>query len=354
MKLRTLIIMAAATAVSAVEAPAQTVVYSLPSTTIHLTVEAICSHYTPGPYAEYAKKYLGIDVPQEEKTTYTLSNIRLLPYLEADRSGHHILNLDRLRNKTASTSFFEFTSQGLIMLSDDHRGIADSWRFPSLNSPDEDMLASVATGNLTSTETVLYKTESDGEGGFERIAFTQSQVVEKNPEMKAREAAAMILELRQDRINIITGDTDATFSGDALRAAIEEIGRIEDRLTSLFTGTVTTSVETKSFDIIPGSSDNEEIVIAFRISNNQGLMPADEISGRPIVMEIIPETSVEHNDRTDTDDSGRSSAHDALLYRVPSVCTIKITDGQSLLLKTRIPVYQKGDTLSFPLSALTK
>ena len=32
----------------------------------------------------------------------------------------------------------------------------------------------------------------------------------------------MILSLRQNRINIITGNTDATFSGDALRAAIEE------------------------------------------------------------------------------------------------------------------------------------
>lgn len=53
----------------------------------------------------------------------------------------------------------------------------------------------------------------------------------------------MILSLRQQRINIITGNTDATFSGDALRAAVEEIGRLEEEYMSLFTGTVGTSVQ---------------------------------------------------------------------------------------------------------------
>ena len=65
--------------------PDGVVIYSLPLTTIHLTVEAVCETYTPGPYSGYAKKYLGIDVPQEASTKYTLSKIRMTPYLEADR-----------------------------------------------------------------------------------------------------------------------------------------------------------------------------------------------------------------------------------------------------------------------------
>lgn len=56
--------------------PDGVVIYSLPSTSLHLTVEAVCETYTPGPYCQWAKKYLGIDVPQEASTKYTLSNIK--------------------------------------------------------------------------------------------------------------------------------------------------------------------------------------------------------------------------------------------------------------------------------------
>lgn len=37
-------------------------VYSLPSTSLHLAVEAEREVYTPGPYAKFAKKYLGLDI----------------------------------------------------------------------------------------------------------------------------------------------------------------------------------------------------------------------------------------------------------------------------------------------------
>ena len=236
MKLKILTILTASV-LSAVNLFGQTVVYSLPSTTIHLTVEAVRSSYTPGPYAGYAKKYLGIDVPLEESVTYTLSNIRLTPCLEADRSRSYVLNLGGAGKKASPMPFMQFTSQGLVILSNDDNVNGSTWRFPSMASGDSDMLASKATGNLTSAETVLYR---------ERVAYKQSQVVEKSLEKKAQEAASMILNLRQNRINIITGNTDATFSGDALRAAIEETSRIEEDLMRLFTGSTSCSVQTTS------------------------------------------------------------------------------------------------------------
>lgn len=360
MKLRTLIIMAAATAVSAAEAPAQTVAYSLPSTSFHITVEAICSSYTPGPYAEYAKKYLGIDIPQKAHTSYNLSSIRLTPYLEADKDKCFIINLDGLRNNISSFPFIKFTSQGLIMMSDDQDNIENSWRFSTSSTSDREMLESKATDNLTSTESILYRNDWDNQGGYERIAFKQSHVIEKNTEKKAQEAAAMILELREHRFNIITGNTDATFSGDALRAAIEEIGRIEDRLMSLFIGSATHSTQIMSFDAIPDSSHSKEILIAFRISDTQGLLPADNLSGRPIVMEITPENTSSATEQvieqTENNYASRfrASKHGSIYYKIPAVCTVKITDGQKVLLQNRIPIYQKGQTQTFPVNLLTK
>lgn len=252
--------------------PDGVVIYSLPMTSIHLSVEAVCETYTPGPYSKWAKKYLGIDVPQEASTSYTLSNIRMTPYLEADRSCSYIVNLDGFLGEASPASFFEFSSQGLLLLSDESKGKGDSWRFPSI-APGTEVLSSEATANLTSTETTLYRTVRNESGGYDRVAVRQSQVVEKSPEKKAQEAAAMILSLRENRINIITGNTDATFSGDALRAAVEEIGRLEEEYMSLFTGTTATSLQQMSFDVVPESGKSEELTVAFRLSDTQGLLP---------------------------------------------------------------------------------
>lgn len=341
--------------------PDGVVIYSLPTTVIRLSVEAVCETYTPGPYSQWAKKYLGIDVPQEAGSTYTLSRISMTPYIEADRSCSYIVNLDGLLGDASPASFFEFSSQGLLVLSDENKGRSDSWRFPSI-APGQEDLGSGATSNLTSTETTLYRTVRNESGGYDRVAVRQSQVVEKSPEKKAAEAASMILSLRQSRIDIITGNTDATFSGDALRAAIDEISRLEEEYMSLFTGTRVTSTQTKSFDVVPGAGKEEELTIAFRISDTQGLLPSDNVSGRPIVMETVPEDNEDFYTEQVIDEAKASRArakYEAatrgdIYYRVPGICTVRVIDGQDLILESRVPVYQKGQELSFPISVIVK
>lgn len=338
------------------------IIYSLPSTTIHLEVKAICESYTPGPYAGFAKKYLGIDVSEKESTKYTLSDIRITPYMEADRSRSYIINLEGMLRNASQASFLKLSSQGLILLSDENKGGENTWRFPSY-APGSSSLESEATGNLTSEETTLYRTGLNSDGEYERIAYKQSQVVEKSTEKKAQEAASMILYLRQQKINIITGNTDATFSGDALRAAVEEINSTEAKLMSLFTGSTRTSVQTMNFDVVPAKGHEEEMTVAFRISDTHGLLPSDDISGRPIVMEIVPEqeeVDLQTEQITSGSTSGRrrtsyeAAGRDDIVYRIPAICTVRITDGQDLILKCRMPVYQKGQDLTFPLTMMIK
>ena len=342
-------------------APDGVVVYSLPLTTVRLDVEAVCETYIPGPYCQWAKKYLGIDVPQEASTSYTLSRIRMTPYLEADRSCSYVVNLDGMLGEASPASFFEFSSQGLLLLSDENKGNVNSWRFPSM-APGSGTLASEATANLTSTETTLYRSVRTEGGGYDRVAVRQSQVVEKSTEKKAQEAASMILSLRENRLNIITGNTDATFSGDALRAAVEEIGRLEEEYMRLFTGTVSSSVQAMSFDVVPASGPEEELTMAFRISDSHGLLPPDDITGRPVVMEIVPEDAEDFYSEQvvgEVEAAKPRAKHEAALrgniyYRVPAICSVRIVDGQNLILKSRVPVYQKGQDLSFPVHVLVK
>lgn len=325
------------------------VVYNLPSTSFRLEVKALKTVYTPGPYAKYAEKYLGIKASERPSVTYALESIKLVPYLEADRSAKYIISLGSNPSENVRDLFMKFTSQGMIMLSDQYKGDAEYWRFPALRE-DAGSIAQSATENITSQESVLYKNVNNGKGGVDRVAITQTYKVFKSPEVKASEAAKMIFDIREKRLAIVTGDTDATFSGDALRASVETLDRLEHEYLNLFLGTYETAEQKMSYDVLPKAETGRQIIVAFRVSETDGLVSADEITGRPIVMEILPETeTVAAVNEPEKEARKSRSDFDRLYYRVPSVCAVRILDGTEVLLQARVPVYQAGEVLSFPI-----
>ena len=167
-------------------------------------------------------------------------------------------------------------------------------------------------------------------------------VVEKSLEQKAAETANTILDLRRQRLQIVTGDTDATYSGEAMGAAIEELTRLEQEYMTLFTGYSDYQTQKMRFDVIPEAGRENQMYIAFRISDKSGLVPADDMSGKPVVMEIVPQAIAQ----TEL----RNSASNVIHYRIPAICTVKLKNGADLLLQSRIPVYQLGQESSLPAS----
>ena len=330
------------------EQPSGTVIYSLPSTSIMMTVVAEKETFIAGPYAQYAQKYMGSEARTEDAVTYTLKSIDLAPYLEADPSTRIAINLSG--KGTPAANFLQLCSQGLIVASDSYTGKPEAWRFPSIANNDV-FAGKDVDGNLTSTTTTLYKTVNTAEG-FQRVAVSQSQVVEKSLEKKAQETANTIFDLRRSRMQIVTGDTDATYSGEAMQAAIAEITRMEQEYMSLFYGTSVTSLQTMNFDVVPTASNAKQMYVAFRISETEGLLPANEVAGRPIVLELTYDKPASVT--TAGVSSSKGAAAGMVYYRVPVVATARVMDGSQMLLQTRIPVYQLGQTVSFPLNSVLK
>lgn len=324
-------------------------VYSLPSTSLHLEVEAQREVYTPGPYAKFAKKYLGLDVNVEPYERYNLLSVKVTPYLEADMEKRYAVNL--IGMDALSSTFFQMTSQGLVIMSDQNKGDSEYWRFPTLAENHENAGVE-ATQTFTSVETTLYKNVRNAQGGYDKVAIQQSQVVEKSLERKAQEIANEIFKLRKQRVQIITGDTDATFSGEALGAAVDEITRIEQDYLSLFIGKMESAVQKVGFDVVPKEGNGRQLYVAFRVSDKQGLLMPDNVSGRPIVLELTPETAQTPalNAQDFASPKSKKVNSGTIYYRVPAICTLKIIDGQELLLQTRIPVYQMGETIEMSAS----
>lgn len=301
-------------------------VYSLPKTSLSLEVETVIETFHAGPYAEYAKKYLGIDARHEDSSSSRIVKVVMTPRVEADMSA-------RFSAAVPASALGSFTSQGLVCVSGDVAASSSTWRFPSAMRTDFSDRG--VTSNHAVESTKLYKT--DEEGMVSEI--TQSVLVEKTPDRRAAEAAEMIFKLRNTRIQIITGDTDMTYSGQAMGDAVAEMKRLEKEYLSLFVGYTDVQTQVYNVEVVPDASKSSQQYVAFRLSETDGAVAADDLSGKPVVLELTPE-AVAPVAAGDAKGGKGALVH----YRVPAVCRVKLYEGTSMLLDSRVPVYQLGAT----------
>jgi hypothetical protein len=318
--------------------------YSLPSTVISIDVEAVQEKFYAGPYAKYAEKYLGIKPRVKDETTIQLTQVRMTPLVEPDQSRRYSIDV---KKKVESSTMMKLASGGFVTFADAKYGDQAVWRFPTAEEKG-DFAGKGVSSNLTSGSTTLYK-KDDKESTYNRIAVQQDMVVEKTLEQKAAETAEMILKLRKQRLQIVTGDTDATYSGEAMGAAIEELTRLENEYMILFTGYSERQPQHMTFEVIPDPAKESQMYVAFRMSETGGLVPADNLSGKPVLMEIAVQDFVQP-----TGAEEKKSKDVAVYYRIPAACTVKLLDGMNLILQSRMPIYQLGQESSLPVNMVLK
>ena len=325
------------------EAGAQsgTVIYSLPRTTVNIKVKARREAFTAGPYAAYAQKYLSVAAETKNSSACILQKVTVTPFVEADPASRYSVSIPE---KYAS-HFLQLRTQGLVALADDYAEKPASWRFAS-QAAGQRFEGVDPQGNLGTETTVLYKAVKTDEG-YERVPVTQDQVVEKSPDRKAADAAAVIFSLREKRQQIATGDTDATFSGEALQAAIDEITRLEEKYLTLFYGIREIFIEEKSFDVTPSPDAKNQTYVAFRISDANGVLPASASEGSAVTMELLPEPLVKPELQSER------TKETVVRYRIPVIARCRLVHDGRILIENRFPVYQLGEESTLPLNVLT-
>ena len=313
--------------------------YSLPSTVISIDVEAVQEKFYAGPYAKYAEKYLGIKPRMKDENTVQLTQVRMTPLVEPDQTRRYSVDV---KKRVEEATLMKLASGGFVTFADAKHGDQTVWRFPTEEKGD--FSGKGVSSNLTSGSTTLYR-KDDRESAYNRIAVQQDMVIEKT----AAETAAMILKLRKQRLQIVTGDTDATYSGEAMGAAIEELTRLENEYMTLFTGYSEKQPQHMTFEVIPDPAKENQMYVAFRMSEAGGLVPADNLSGKPVVMEIVPQAFAQPEVKDE-----KKSKDVGVYYRIPAACTVKLLDGMDLIFQTRMPIYQLGQESSLPVNMVLK
>lgn len=275
--------------------------YTLPQTVIKVSVDVVRNAHYAGELAAFSEQMLGTVVPQKDTFRTLITKVRIEAVAEADLSDWHTL----IKPVGTKTAYLTMTPQGYV-----------SGRV-----------------RLTPTDAACCVPMAPAR---ERLSGSAQVSAES-----AKTVADKILELRSMRYSILTGDTDATYSGEALKTASDELKAMEEKKLSDFVGEDESSVASASFAVIPVAGENQQNLPVFRLSDRDGLMPSSCECGTQYFIEIdaprISQTEMVNLEMP------------FVLCRIPAVCEVRLTDGENTVASARIPVYQLGPEVRYPV-----
>ena len=287
------------------------IVYSLPKTAIDVRATVTRSVEKPGPFAQFAQKYLGQSpTVTQERTVWKIENVDILPKGIADPEKRYAIQLKK-ENRTA----FYLNEEGMLVSI--NRAPAPA---PTRPAPSPEKAA---------------KKEQKQAAEYAQL-YTETMLISSSTRNMAEAAAQQIYLLREYRLDLLTGNSDEIPQGQSFEILPREMDKREALLTSLFLGTVETETLVEDIVIDPENKNS----VAFRFSERKGILPADDLSGEPIYVS----TEVKEVIEAPTDSKGKviAPASNALVYITPGKADVKVSYKGEALCQKEIPMAQLG------------
>ena len=234
-------------------------IYSLPTTTLDITLEAEKTVRTPGEFFRYAKKYLGVDPITEPSSSYELKSVIVTPRGVTDPEERY-----QVQFKSGSTPF--------MMINDQNAPL--SVNFSDITTPEGPALPSPRKAQPTILEQPAAKQ-----------AVTAEMLQSPSSAKRAELAAARIYELRETRSDILSGNADnMPADGQAMQLVLDNLAAQEEALTAMFLGTVSTSTDVATYSFTPAETNPRQIIS--RLSMTDGFVDPDDLSGAPVYLDV--------------------------------------------------------------------
>jgi len=332
------------------------VIYSLPQTTFHIEVTAKKTVYKQGPYFRYAEKYLGIKEKfPESSVKWTINDINISSYEEIDPDHYYVIESDGF----FETNALAMTKAGLILTPNpevynkkptlsglvSERPVRIYFTDLSVKGNLKEKVQPVS--DILQTDTALF---------LQIPVFMKKEKIPKTTEEKASEIADFINDLKTQRLELLGDPYDIYLDGGGFEYIIEEMKRLEKKYLALFTGITYSEVYKASFGHTPDEYIPGKPEVLFRFSDNMGILPATDLTGRPVVIEfnsekktaalspLIIEPFVLHEEE--------KPPSVPLYYRIPDVVEVRVVDGRNILGHKKALVYQFGKVVNLPSNFL--
>ncbi len=321
-----------------------TVVYALPMTIFTFEVQVERTIELPGPYAEYAEELLGFEnVIMNENEYWSILDISVNSYEEADPSEYYVIESDNIFH----SNVLALKKEGLILdLNPELEYIAVSNTGKREMDPGQFQTYDLGSDAYYRIQTDTAYRRVNVDTAFIRIPYIVETKKRLSVEQLAERAARRLMEIREGKILILTGEANVFPQDDA---AIDELNRLEKEYTELFTGKMFTERQTFTYQLVPRKESEGKPLTLFKFSEVTG--PGD------ITSEIGTEVIVVLNSEQKTKDLTYISSQtpdpfnppvDKLYYRIPDVVNMSVKMEDEILYNSRKLVYQYGEILQLP------
>ena len=322
-------------------------VYMLPQTVLKVQVQYQELRSIPGPFRDYAEKYLGIkEVIRQNNSEWKLVDVQVKTFTEMDPTA--FFQVHQVKGTFDSGMLKPFMEKGVIL--DGSSLVQEEIREPELGVAEKkDYLRWTDQGtesNFAERTETMYKTIVT-DTSFVEVPVDRTITEEKSPSMKAHEAADFILELRIRRFELLTGEYDSYPQGEAMKATLEKLDQLEASYLSLFIGKTLSRTLNREWFLVPDGGSGVSDYPLGTFSIELGFVPSELMEGKPLHIRMVPQglTAVleKHYSEKEGGDMNR------LYYRVPDVVDLSLMLGTTPLGSQRLSIYQSGTLISSPL-----
>ncbi len=288
-------------------------VYTLPNTTLDITIETEKTVVKPGEFARYATKYLNAGNPViNASETITVKSVTIATRGVANPDERYTVKF-----ANGSAPFIVLNAQGLPLSVNTTRAYEPApVELPKAKAADPTPLESPAA----------------------RQAMTTDMVKSTSVAKRAELAAETIYSLRESRNEIITGQSEKSFpDGEALRLALDNLNAQEAALTAMFMGTEQHSTQVSTVSYTP-DDDIADYVVA-RVGRD-GVVPANDLTGEPLYLSL----TVTEQGEMPVGDKGETLPFPkgGFAYRIPGKAIVKISYNGATMAQVPVEVAQLG------------
>jgi hypothetical protein len=320
--------------------------YALPQTVLKVELTVREERSVPGPYWEYAEKYLGLkEVVKKNSSRWSIWDVAIGEHSEMDPK--HFYSLNVIEGNFDGSSLLPYLQQGVVLKGSET--IHESVKGNGLQSTHKANYVRYedlgVNNNFEERTETMYKTIVT-DTSFVEVPVQRTVVEQKSSSTKAKEAADLLLELRTRRFEMLTGEYEVYPDGEAMGASIQKLDQMEASYLSLFTGKTITKVMKRTWFIVPESGVNSSTYSLDIFSDLLGFVPEELMEGKAMQVVIQP---LGLTTRAGDYFSMATVPGNSLIYRIPDVAELKVLLGEETLAIHRISIYQSGHFITGPI-----
>ncbi|MCW3805991.1 DUF4831 family protein [Plebeiibacterium marinum] len=301
--------------------------YLLPKTAIRVEIESEKTIKKTGPYYRYSQRFLNLaEVITEDSEEWAIKGIKITAIGVPDENKRYSI----FSTGNTSATMVNLTHDGILAGINNNDVNTKSNICQKKKKCDNPSLSDINFDNIPLHEDLLYKTSTAA---------------------MAQEAANMIYKIRNNRIDLLSGELEnLPPDGKAYKTVLEELNKLEKDFVSLFSGKKISFTKKETFLVIPDpiSSYNNHVICRF--SKQKGIVDPMDITGTPIYFKLNAATFKKLENKAT--EPNKNPIKNGLFYCLPGTASIQIIDKNKEISSKNVSLAQYGQVVSMPASIL--